>query len=192
VTPTTPTEPVAPAEPESLVAGAPEIEPVDPVAPVEPAVPLTAEDISIPEGLQIPDEIRDDFLGIVNDGEMSPKDQAQALIELQARAAEQASNETSQQFLDQQQQWQDEVKGDAEIGGANFQATLGGIQRLVDQYGNDEFIGVMASTGAGNNVHVVKFFNAIAQKLNEGGPVSGAPANASESAASRMFPSMKG
>lgn len=164
--------------------------PADP-AP-EPLSPLTAEDISIPEGMEIPDELRDEFLNVINDAELSPKDRAQALIDLQAKAAQQASETASREFAAQQQQWQDEVRADPQLGGANFEATISGISRLVDQYGNDEFVSAMAATGAGNNIHVVRFFHAIAQKLNEPGPVTGAPVAQQGDAASRLFPSMKG
>lgn len=185
--------------PASLVEGTPpEADPAKPKGEADPAEappvvePLAVDDITFPEGMEVPDEIRDNFLEVLNDTEMTPKDRAQALVDLQTKVAEQASEAASQQFRDQQVQWQDEVKNDPEIGGANFQENLQRIQRLVDQYGNDEFAGVMAATGAGNNIHVVKFFNAIAGKLVEGGPISGTPANAEDSAASRMFPSMKG
>lgn len=179
--------------PESLISGEKkEGEEGDPAEPVTPPEPLVADDITFPEGMEVPDEIRDDFLKIFNDAEMTPKDRAQALVDLQAKVAGQASEAASQQFQDQQRQWQDEVKNDPTVGGAQFQENIQRIQRLVDQFGNDEFAGVMAATGAGNNIHVVKFFHAIAEKLVEGGPVSGAPANVEGSAASRMYPSMKG
>lgn len=161
-------------------------------AVAEEVTPLTVEDISIPEGMEIPDELRDEFLTVMNDGEMTPKDRAQALIDLQAKAAQEASEAASQAFVTQQQAWQDEVKADPDIGGAKFDATIKGISRLVDQYGTDEFVQVMASTGAGNNIHVVKFFHQLAQKLNEPAPVNGAPVATQEDAASRLFPSMKG
>lgn len=182
--------------PASLIATtAPESEAPDaPVAPEEQetAAPLTAEDISIPEGLEVPEELRDEFLTIVNDAELGPKERAQALLDLQAKAAQQASETASQQFAQQQQQWQDEVRNDPELGGAKFDATLAGISRLVDQYGNDDFVQAMAATGAGNNIHVVRFFHSLAQKLNEPAAVTGQPVATQGDAASRLFPSMKG
>jgi hypothetical protein len=178
----------------SLISSTPEAEnkPAESEAPPpEPVEPLTAEDITIPEGLIVSDELRDDFLSVLN-AEMTPKERAQALIDLQAKVAEQASETASQQFADQQRQWQDEVKNDPELGGVKFTQTLSGIQRLVDQFGNEDFVNVMAMTGAGNNIHVVRFFHQIAQRMNEGGPISGSPSAQAEDAASRMFPSMKG
>jgi len=183
---TTPATEEAPAE------DAAPAEDQQPAAPEEAPAPLTAEDISIPEGLVVPDELRDEFLGVVNNVELSPKERAQALIDLQAKAAQQASETASQAFAEQQQQWQDEVRNDPELGGAKFDATLAGISRLVDQYGNDDFVAAMAATGAGNNIHVVRFFHQIAQKLNEPAPVTGQPVAQQGDAASRLFPSMKG
>lgn len=180
------------AAPESLISTTPEAEAPAEAEPAPEAAPLTAEDISIPEGLEIPEELRDEFLGVVNDTALDAKGRAQALIDLQAKAAQQASETASQMFADQQRQWQDEVRADSELGGPKFTETLNGIQRLVDQFGNDDFVQAMATTGAGNNIHVVRFFHQLAQRLNEGGPISGSPANTSQDAASRMFPSMKG
>lgn len=178
---------VAPTAAESETPEAPAAPEQQEVAPA-----LTAEDISFPEGMEVPDDLRDEFLTVMNNTELDPKGRAQALLDLQARAATQASEAASQAFATQQQQWQDEVRNDPELGGAKLDATLNGISRLVDQYGNDEFVQAMALTGAGNNIHVVRFFNAIAQKLNEPGAVGGQPVAQQGDAASRLFPSMKG
>lgn len=91
-----------------------------------------------------------------------------------------------------QKEWRDAVKADPEIGGEKLQPSLDKIGRLINEYGSDELLETMAITGAGNNVHVIKFLNKVAEKLTEGGPVVGSPATAREDAASRMFPSMKG
>lgn len=159
-------------------------------AAAEPAAPLAASDISFPEGLEVQDEIRDEFLEVLNNGEMSPKDRAQALIDLQARVAETASETISQQFADQQKQWQDEVKADAQLGGANFQKTLGEISKLVEQYGDDDLVQVMAATGAGNNIAVIRFLNKVAGVVNEGAPATGGPTQQEASVAQRLYPSM--
>lgn len=193
------TPPEDAAVPPSLITpSAAEVEPPAPPENAPPAVveealvALTAEDISFPEGMEILDDLRDEFLTVVNNAEMTPKERAQALIDLQAKAATTASETASQMFATQQQQWQDEVKSDTTIGGAKFDATIAGISRLVDKYGNDDFTAVMASTGAGNNIHVVRFFDTIAQQLNEPAAVQGQPVGQSVDAASKMFPSMKG
>jgi hypothetical protein len=173
--------------PKPLVSG----DPKPPEAPTE-FVPLTAADITIPEGLQIADERRDQALAIINDRELSPKDQLQKLVDLQAEVAKEASEAISETWTQTQQAWQDEVKADSTIGGDKLPATLAAVNKLVTEYGDEKLVEAFAITGAGNNVHVIKFLNSVAGKLLEGGPVNaGAPTNAESSAAERLFPSMK-
>lgn len=158
-----------------------------------PAIePLTADDITFPEDVQVDEELRDEFLSIVNDREKSPREQAQALVDLQLKAVQKASEASSNAWTEMQDQWREEVKADPEIGGDKLQPALGRIGRLVTEYGSEKLQAVFDITGAGNNLEVIKFLDKIAAKLVEGGPVSGAPSNTKTDAASRLFPSMKG
>lgn len=161
-------------------------------APTE-FVPLTAEDITIPDGLEINDAARDEALALVNNRDLSPKEQLQGLIDLQAKLAKEASEAISETWETTQKTWQDEVKADPTIGGDKLPATLSEVNKLVTEYGSPELVEVFATTGAGNNVHVIKFLHSVAGKLLEGKPVTtGAPPNQETDRASRMFPSMKG
>lgn len=174
-----------PDEPKPLVTGEPKAEPA-------PFVPLTAEDITIPEGLELSEAHRDEALTIINNRELSPKEQLQSLVDLQAKLAKEASETISETWTTTQKEWQDAVKADPTIGGDKLPATLAAVNKLVTEYGSDELVEAFAMTGAGNNVHVIKFLNAIAGKLLEGGPVpAGSPTNQDSTAAERLFPSMK-
>lgn len=161
-------------------------------APAEEFTPLSADDISIPEDLEVSEEFRDEFLGVLNDQEMSPKDRAQALINLQQKVMTQGAEALTRQFDDQQKAWQDEVKSDTKLGGGNFQTHLSKMGKLVEQYGSDDLVQVFAATGAGNNIHVHRFLAKMADVLLEGTPAQGNPTSAEGDRASRMFPSMKG
>jgi hypothetical protein len=154
---------------------------------------LTAADITFPEGLEVNETLRDEALAIVNNRELSPKDQLQGLIDLQAKVAKEASETISKTWEDTQKAWQDEVKADPTIGGDKLPTTLAAVNKLVTEYGDDKLVEAFALTGAGNNVHVIRFLNNVAGKLLEGKPVLGAsPTGQEGDAASRMFPSMKG
>jgi len=48
--------------------------------------------------------------------------------------------------------------------------------------------GVFDLTGAGNNVHVIKFLAKIAADLGEPGPVSGRPGAPAKDAAAILYP----
>lgn len=160
---------------------------------VEEFVPLTAADITIPEGLEINETVRDEALAIVNNRELSPKEQLQGLLDLQGKLAKEASEGISKTWETTQKAWQDEVKADPTIGGDKLPATLAAVNKLVTEYGDDKLVEAFAMTGAGNNVHVIRFLNSVAGKLLEGKAVTAAaPASQSGDAASRMFPSMKG
>ena len=158
----------------------------------EEFVPLVADDLTFSEGVEVSEELRDEFLGIVNDQEISPKDRAQALVSLQEKAMQSASEASSQAWKDQQQTWQDEVKNDEQLGKGNFQKTLSNVNRLVEQFGSEELVEVFGLTGAGNNIHMIRFLDKIAGVALEGSPSTGAPSGTDSSRASRMFPSMKG
>lgn len=186
--PTPTPEPGAPAEPKPLVEGEPKPE----ESTSTEFTPLTAEDITIPEGLEVNETLRDEALAIVNNRELSPKEQLQGLIDLQGKLAKEASEAISETWVKTQEAWQNEVKSDPTIGGDKLQSTLNAVNKLVSEYGSPELIEVFATTGAGNNVHVIKFLNSVAGKLLEGGPViPTAPTSQETSAAERLFPSMK-
>lgn len=177
--PTTPTEPEKPAEPEK----APEPAPV---------VALTAEDISLPEGFTMDEGLRDEYLGVMNNPELDAKGRSEALLGLYSKALTAASETNSKAWADTQESWQKEVKEDTEVGGAKFEASMTKVGKLVEEFGTDELRQVFDLTGAGNNIHVVKFLAKISEKLTEGGFTSGNPATGDGSAASKLFPSMKG
>lgn len=155
-------------------------------------VPLTASDITFPEGMTVQDADRDSFLGILNNREMTPAQQAQALVDLQATVAQQASEAGSQAWTDMQDQWVNEVRNDPDVGGQRFDANIANIGKLIDEFGSDEPRAVMDITGAGNNVHVVKFLANVASRLTEGSQISGGnPTMTEASVADLMYPSMK-
>lgn len=186
-TPTTETPAVTPAAPAeaapSLIA--------KPAEATPEFVPLTAESIKLAEGFTLADDVRDNFLGIMNDRTLSPAEQAQKLVDLSANMSKASAEAQEKAWADTQTEWQNAVRSDPEIGGDKLEPALGRIAQLAQKYGSSELMEVFALTGAGNNVHMVKFLDKIARDLSEGQPVSGAPATAKPSLASRLFPTMK-
>lgn len=164
-------------------------------APSEPAPPVlvTAEDLSFPEGAVVLDSVRDEFLDVINNAEMSPAERANALVSLSNKVLEGASEANSTAWTQQQESWQNEVRNDPEIGGAKFQGTMEAVGRLVEEYGSQELREVLDLTGAGNSVHLVRFLNKLAGQLTESStPIPGVAPATAETAANRLFPSMKG
>lgn len=157
----------------------------------EAPAPLTADAITLPEGLEVPDGVMDKFVGLMNNSELSGAERAQALIDLQAEVAKEASEKGSQLWATQQEQWVNEIKSDPTVGQGNLQRTLDNAGKVLDKFGTPELRDLLATTGAGNSIHVARFFNAIAKEISEGAPVQGQPAQAEQSLADRMYPNMK-
>lgn len=158
-----------------------------------PAVvePLTLESFKIPEGFEVDPEVSSKFLEILNDEKITSAERAQGLIDLQAGMMQKAFSASEQVFATQQETWVNEAKADSDVGGEKLAPALGRIATLVNQFGSPELKQVFDVTGAGNNVHMIKFLNKIASEFGEGGPVLGAPATSQASLAERMYPSMK-
>jgi hypothetical protein len=194
---------VNPPEPPPVEPPVPPVEPpVDPNAPKPPeppkppeeppaaVEPLTLENLTLPEGFEAQPELSTKFLEILN-GDLSPKDRADALLALHGETLTAASEAGSKAWDDMQTQWKDEVKSDPDIGGAKLQPALTNIGKLLDEFGDDQLKPLFDTTGAGNNVHMIKFLNKIAGVLTEGNFFkAGSPSgNDPDAAAKRMFPS---
>lgn len=131
----------------------------------------------------------DKFLGIMNNAEMTPAQRAQELVNLQAEVLKQASGKSSELWKATQDKWQEDIRKDPDVGGEKLEPVLAGITKLIDKYGSNELREVFDTTGAGNNVHVVKFLNAVAKELVvEGAPAVGSVARGARDHADIIYP----
>lgn len=152
--------------------------------------PVAVEAIKIPEGVTLPEGGLDPLITLMNNPELTPTERAQELVNLHVKALADASEAGSKAWEETQVQWQNEVKGDPEIGGPNLAKTLSTIGKLKEQFGSKELNDIFDATGFGNNIHGIRFLAKIGEKLTEGGPVSSSPANSEEDRARKMYPSM--
>lgn len=155
------------------------------------AAPITVEDIVLPEGMaELSPDLTKEFVELVNDKDLGPKARAEALLNLQAKAMTAASEASSAAWNELQETWRNEVKADPVVGGDKLQPTLNSINKLVTEHGDEKLVEALAVTGAGNNLHVIKFLNTISSILTEGGYQAGQPGGTEKSAAQRLYPSM--
>jgi len=155
------------------------------------AAPITVEDIVLPEGMaELSPDLTKEFVELVNDKELGPKARAEALLNLQAKAMTAASEASSAAWTEMQEQWRNEVKADPVVGGDKLQPTLNSINKLVTEHGDEKLVEALAVTGAGNNLHVIKFLHTVSTLLTEGGYQAGSPAGQEKTAAQRLYPSM--
>ena len=153
--------------------------------------PLTADDLEIPEGFELDENLSKDFLAVMNDAEKSPKERANALMQMHSEVLKSASEQISTMWAEAQKEGKAAIEADKEIGGDKLETTLAGVNRLVEKYAPDvkELRTMFDITGAGNNLAMVKFLNAIADDVLEGSPVTGtAPSTGSKDQAAILFP----
>ena len=160
---------------------------------VEEFVPFTAETLVIPEGMEVDEPTRDQFLGLANEYKL-PKEAVGKLVELQAGLAKQASERASEAWEQLQETWREDAKKDPQIGGDKLDGVLSSVGRVIDEYAKglskeegDAFRQAMDLTGAGNHPAVIKFVHSMAKQLDEGGPVSGRSATQSANVAELLY-----
>lgn len=136
--------------------------------------------------------MRDNFISLLNDDKMTKAELGQKLIDLQQDFLQKQSDDLTAEWTRQQEEWQEQVRADPEVGGEKMEPALAEIAKLVNEYGTPEVADILTNTGAGNNVHIVKMMHKIAKALNEGnGHANGTPAPETKTAAQKLFPSMK-
>jgi len=137
--------------------------------------PLTLDKLTLPEGANISEEGAAPFLEIMNDAELSGEDRANKLLTLFSSELDNRTKQITEQgdkdFVDMTAGWLKDLKSDKDIGNANLGKTLAGVNELIDQHGSKDFRDLLDLTGAGSNIHMVRFLNSIHKSLGEASPL---------------------
>lgn len=143
-------------------------------APAEaPGQPYEWQDFTVPEGVQLNEEITTSFKSILEDAKLSPQEKAQSLLDLQGKLTQSLMESQEQAQAAQKQQWADQIKADPELGGANFDKTVETAVKAIEQFGSPELRTLLNGTGIGNHPELVKFCHRIGKALSEDSLVMG-------------------
>jgi hypothetical protein len=202
-----PTEAAPEAKPET------EAKPADPVVAVAPVY----EQFKLPENVTLDETKLGGFTGLLGEFEQKVSaDPAQAhaaaqefgqkLLDLYVTETQQAAERQSQAQVANweklQETWATDFRNDAEIGKNRAETSLTRMGGLMDMYGQSagpdrlqSLRGVLALTGAGNNLEVLRFVNWAASRLVEtsrpiAAPVARAPQPGSR--ATRLYKNSAG
>ena len=154
--------------------------------------PLTAADITLPEGVTVDEASMASALEVMNAADLSPKERLEKLISLQhevmTRAAKESEDASLKLWNDTQDQWRKEAQALPELGGAALPKTLATIKKGLEAVGADKSVfEALDVTGAGNHPAIIRVLHALTAKLAEGGPQSGTPTRSSLSQAERLY-----
>lgn len=147
--------------------------PAEPVAP-EPAPLRTYEAFTLPEGITAAPEQLTAFQEIAAKHNLD-QEAAQNLINMHAGAitqyAEHLAQEQHRVFADTRKQWQAQIKGDPELGGAGFETTMKAVARMRDKLvpasHADEFNQFLRVTGAGDHPAFFRLMHNAARYFDE-------------------------
>ncbi|CAJ0778807.1 MULTISPECIES: hypothetical protein [Ralstonia] len=156
--------------------------------------PIKYEAFTLPEGVTIDEEKLGAFKELAAANKI-PQDVAQQLVDIYAADIKQLTEAPYRAWSELQTKWQEEIKNDPVIGGAdldkNLAATKAGLKNLLGE-DSAKFFEALNITGAGNNPDIVRaLFKAAAQHA-PATPVRGNPGGGTKSAGATLYPQMAG
>jgi hypothetical protein len=140
-------------------------------------VPFAPDKLTLPEGFE-KNDLFNDFSTLATESKL-PHDVAQKLIDLYSNGAKASAEASLKGWQETNAKWQEEVKADKEVGGANLSGVLQTISKVVDNpdLTDPKFREALDFTGAGNHPAVVRTLAKWAKALSEGTSVAGEPAS---------------
>jgi uncharacterized protein (DUF4415 family) len=124
-------------------------------------------DFKTPEGIQIDNELLNDFRPLAKELNLS-QDKAQKIIDLYAGKITPAlMKRQADAWQETLSGWVDACKSDKEIGGDKFDSKLLDAQRVINTEGTPELKKVFDQYGLGNNPEMVRIFSRMAKYMKE-------------------------
>jgi hypothetical protein len=195
VTPTAVTQPATEAgvtpptatEPTKTELGKPADKAAEPVA-------FDATKLTLPEGMKADDPMFKTFVETFGDAKLDAQARGQKLVDLYHQGVKSVKDSAMAAWTDTNAKWVNEVKADAEIGGAKFEPTKASIAKAIDSLGPELSVAFrqgLDATGAGNHPAIWKGLAKMAALLTEGGHVTGNPPSAPQDIGATFFPNSK-
>lgn len=188
----TPPESLLNDKPTETPAEKPEDKPVD--KPAEDK-PIEYADFKLPEGVTVDEAKLGEFKAIAAEAKL-PQEVAQKFVDLYSAEIKAISEAPMRAWTELQNAWQEAVRKDPVIGGANLDknlaATKAGLNNLLGEEA-PKFFEALNITGAGNNPDIIRGLFKAAQAHAPATPVAGTPAKGTQkTAGATLYPQMAG
>lgn len=147
-----------------------------------PEVPEKYE-LKMPEGWTLDEEGLAELTPIMHELKAS-NEQVQAVADLYIRRMSAAREKQIAAERETVKNWREELKNDAEIGGAKYEENLASVKKMLVKYGSEDFYNYLDDSSLGNYPPFVKVMVKIAKELEDdkfipgGGAFSDDPASA--------------
>lgn len=131
------------------------------------AVTYTADDFTMPEGMEVDEAMMSEFLDIANNEELSGKDRDQALVDLYAKKMQQAAEQQQEAWDNVRKDWQDQVKEDKDLGGKNLDKTKATSVQVLSEYGSPELMEFLENYGMLDHPDMLRFLVKVGATTSE-------------------------
>ena len=152
-----------------------------------PEVPEKYE-LKMPDGWTLDEEGLAELTPIMHELKAS-NEQVQAVADLYIRRMSAAREKQIAAERETVKNWREELKNDAEIGGAKYEENLASVKKMLIKYGSEDFYNYLDDSSLGNYPPFVKVMVKIARELEDDRFVPGAGASSDEpvAAAAKMI-----
>lgn len=154
--------------------------------------PIEYTDFKLPDGVTLPDEFKGELTTFAK-GLKLPQDQAQALIDLGAKQAQEFVRVNEARVAEVRQSWVTEAQTDPEFGGEKLAVSLPVAQKALKTFGSEKLTELLNGTGLGNHPEVIRLLYKVGQAIGEDGVVTGngdGGKGAPQDRAKKMYPGM--
>lgn len=151
--------------------------------------PEVYADFNAPEGVTFNPEVVDELKAFAKEKNLS-QEEAQKLIDLGVKNAQQRDASYRQQIEQAQAQWAEASRTDKEFGGDKLTENLAVAKQALEAFGSKELTDMLNESGLGNHPEIIRAFYRVGKAVSEDRLVKGAAKNAPQDPAKRMFPNM--
>lgn len=151
----------------------------------------TYADFAMPEGIELDQQLLSEAVPIFKELGLT-KEQAQKLVDFQAKQVQAGSQKQIDSFNQQLDAWRDAAKTDSEFGGEKFDESIALARAAIGKFGTPELKQLLNDYGVGNHPEVIRFMVRVGKLTKE--DVPGAQSNASTKPADRaslLYPNDK-
>lgn len=153
--------------------------------------PETYEAFKLPDGFEADEVLQTEFRSTAKELNLS-QEHAQKLVDFQTANMLKAAKAQQTAWDNTVKGWVDAAKADPEVGGAKWEESLGRAGRALNEFGDKALLEALSTTGTGNRVEFLRFFNKVGEAIGEDKLHFGKAADAGPaSLAELMYPSMK-
>ena len=153
--------------------------------------PDTYADFVMPEGVEVDAALLTEAAPLFKELGLN-QDQAQKLVDFQAKQAKAGSQSQVDTFNQLMNDWQEQSKSDKEFGGDKFDENVGIARAAVDKFGTPELKQLLEEHGVGNHPEVIRFMVKVGKLTAEdvpGGTTT--PTSKAQDRVSLLYPNDK-